>query len=65
MSGFGMAVLFGGLAVVLGSPGPTLALEMRPILTLDIARKVVDGCLAKAQQQEWKMHVAVLALAAT
>src|SRR5438552_14535623 len=35
-------------------------LEMRPILTLDVARKIVDGCLNKAQQQGWKMHVAML-----
>src|SRR6516225_4555151 len=39
---------------------PASALEMRPILTLDIARKVVEACIAKAQQQGWKMHVAVL-----
>ena len=39
---------------------PASALEMRPILTLDTARKVVEACIAKAQQQGWKMHVAVL-----
>ena len=39
---------------------PASALEMRPILTLDVARKVVEACIAKAQQQGWKMHVAVL-----
>jgi len=39
---------------------PVPALEMRPILTLDVARKIVEACITKAQQQGWKMHVAVL-----
>ena len=60
MGAFRKTVLAGGLAVVLALPGPAPALEMRPILTLDVARKIVDGCLNKAQQQGWKMHVAVL-----
>ena len=49
-----------GFAAVLASAGSASPLEMRPILTLDIARKIVDGCLAKAQQTGWKMHIAVL-----
>jgi hypothetical protein len=57
---FRKAVLAGGFAVVLALPGPAPALEMRPILTLDVARKSVDRCLTKAQQQGWKMHIAVL-----
>ena len=52
-----MALLSGfGLLLVL----PASALEMRPILTLDVARKIVEACIAKAQQEGWKMHVAVL-----
>jgi uncharacterized protein GlcG (DUF336 family) len=47
-----------GFGALLALPAP--ALEMRPILTLDIARKIVEACIAKAQQQGWKMHVAVL-----
>ena len=47
--------------VVMAFPAmPAPALEMRPILTLDVARKIVEACIAKAQQQGWKMHVAVL-----
>lgn len=47
--------------VVMTCPAmPAPALEMRPILTLDVARKIVEACIAKAQQQGWKMHVAVL-----
>ena len=54
------AAILGGLAALITSLGPASALEMRPILTLDVARKIVDGCLTKAQQQGWKMHIAVL-----
>jgi glc operon protein GlcG len=50
----------GGFAAVLALIGPASALETRPIFTLDVARKIVDACLAKAQQQGWKMHIAVL-----
>ena len=65
MGAFRKTVLAGGLAVVLALPGPAPALEMRPILTLDVARKIVDGCLNKAQQQGWKMHDAVLDIGGT
>ena len=54
------ASLLGWLTAVLACTGPASALEMRPVLTLDVARKIVDGCLTKAQQQGWKMHIAVL-----
>ena len=60
MGGLRKAALVGGCAAVLASAGLASALEMRPVLTLDVARKIVDGCLAKAQQQGWKMHIAVL-----
>ena len=47
--------------VIMAFPAmPAPALEMRPVLTLDVARKIVEACIAKAQQQGWKMHVAVL-----
>ena len=39
---------------------PAAALEMRPILTLDVARKILEACITKAQQEGWKMHVAVI-----
>ena len=35
------------------------AVEERPILTAAAARKIVDGCLAKAKAEGWLMHVAV------
>jgi glc operon protein GlcG len=60
MNGLRKAALVAGFAAVVGSLCPASALEMRPILTLDVARKIVDGCLARAQQQGWKMHIAVI-----
>ena len=60
MTGYCKAALIGGFAALCATLRPASALEMRPILTLDVARKIVDGCLAKAQQQGWKMHIAVL-----
>jgi hypothetical protein len=65
MGGLHKAALVGGFATVLALLGPASALEMRPILTLDVARKIVDACLAKAQQQGWKMHIAVLDIGGT
>jgi uncharacterized protein GlcG (DUF336 family) len=58
MTTLAAAVLAGCFAVLFAVPAP--ALETRPILTLDVARKVVETCIAQAQKQGWKMHVAVL-----
>jgi uncharacterized protein GlcG (DUF336 family) len=51
------ALVYGLLALL---AVPAAALEMRPILTLDVARKILEACIAKAQQGGWKMHVAVI-----
>src|SRR6516164_3561818 len=58
MSKFISAALVCGLLALLAVPAA--ALEMRPILTLDVARKILEACIAKAQQEGWKMHVAVI-----
>src|ERR1700756_2886796 len=58
MTKFIKAVLAVGFVTLLAMPAS--ALETRPILTLDVARKIVEACIAKAQQEGWKMHVAVL-----
>src|ERR1700730_17506461 len=60
MRGLRNGVLACGFAAVLASVGSGAGREMRPVLPLDVARKIGDGCLAKAQQQGWKMHIAVL-----
>jgi glc operon protein GlcG len=58
MTKLAAAALLGCLAALLATPAP--ALETRPILTLDVTRKIVEACIAQAQKQGWKMHVAVL-----
>ena len=58
MNKFAKAVLLGCLAALLATPAS--ALETRPILTLDVARKIVEACVGQAQKQGWKMHIAVL-----
>jgi glc operon protein GlcG len=46
-------------ALVLCSPA-AMALDKKPVLTLDLAKKMVAGCEAKAQQEGWKMNIAVV-----
>ena len=40
--------------------GPVMALEQRPILTLDMAKKMAAGCEEKAKKEGWKMNIAIL-----
>ncbi|HEX9451756.1 MAG TPA: heme-binding protein [Burkholderiales bacterium] len=40
--------------------GSAMALEMRPILTLDVAKKMAAACEAKAKQEGWKMNIAIV-----
>jgi glc operon protein GlcG len=37
-----------------------MALETKPALTLDLAKKMAAGCEAKATQENWKMNIAVV-----
>lgn len=37
-----------------------MALEKKPVLSLDAAKKMAAGCEQKAQQQGWKMNIAVV-----
>ena len=34
--------------------------ETRPVLTASAAMKMVHGCLAKADQEGWRLHIAIL-----
>jgi glc operon protein GlcG len=45
-------------AVVWGSAA--MALESKPTLTLDLAKKMAAGCETKATQEKWKMNIAVV-----
>lgn len=40
--------------------GTASALEMRPVLTLDLAQKMSAACIDKARQEGWKMNIAVM-----
>lgn len=37
-----------------------IAIETKPTLTLDIAKKMAAGCEAKAKKENWKMNIAVV-----
>ena len=37
-----------------------MAIEMKPALTLDMAKKMAAACEAKATQEKWKMNIAVV-----
>jgi len=37
-----------------------MAIETKPTLTLDLAKKMAAGCEAKAKQENWKMNIAVV-----
>lgn len=40
--------------------GSAAALEQRPILTLDVAKKMAAACETKAKQEGWKMNIAIV-----
>jgi glc operon protein GlcG len=44
--------------VIFSSAG--MAVETKPTINLDIARKMVAACEAKAKQEGWKMNIAVV-----
>jgi uncharacterized protein GlcG (DUF336 family) len=37
-----------------------MALDSKPTLSLDLAKKMAAGCEAKAKQENWRMNVAVV-----
>ena len=50
-----------GLAALALAAGPAAAqTEDRPMLTGAAAMTIVHGCLAKAQEEGWRMHIAVM-----
>ncbi len=40
--------------------GSALAVEQRPFLTLDVAKKMAAACEARAKQEGWKMNIAIV-----
>ena len=47
-------------SVLLAAAGSAAAIEQRPYLTLDVAKKMAAACEAKAKQEGWKMNIAIV-----
>lgn len=47
-------------SVLLVAAGSAAAIEQRPYLTLDVAKKIAAACEAKAKQEGWKMNIAIV-----
>ncbi|HYJ20215.1 MAG TPA: heme-binding protein [Burkholderiales bacterium] len=47
-------------SVLLATAGAASAIEQRPFLTLDVAKKMAAACEAKAKQEGWKMNIAIV-----
>lgn len=49
------------IAVVLGAAvAPSFAQEKKTVLTIETARKMAAGCVAKAKAEGWRMNIAIL-----
>jgi glc operon protein GlcG len=42
------------------SLGAEMVLETRPIISLQLAKKIADGCEAVAQEKGWNMNIAIV-----
>jgi glc operon protein GlcG len=55
--------VYGAVAITAGfvlCSSAVMALEMKPGLTVELAKKMVAACEAKAKQEGWKMNIAVV-----
>lgn len=50
----GLASYFAAVA------GSASAIEQRPFLTLEVAKKIAAACEARAKQEGWKMNIAIV-----
>lgn len=48
------------LTTLLVAAGAAAAIEQRPILTLEVAKKMAAACETRAKQEGWKMNIAIL-----
>ncbi len=48
------------LSLFTGLASTAIALEQRPVLSLDVAKKMAAACEAKAKQEGWKMNIAIV-----
>jgi glc operon protein GlcG len=47
-------------AVMAAATGSAFAIEQRPFLTLEVAKKMAAACEARAKEEGWKMNIAIL-----
>jgi uncharacterized protein GlcG (DUF336 family) len=47
-------------STLLAAAGSAAAIEQRPYLTLEVAKKMAAACEAKARQEGWKMNIAIV-----
>ena len=47
-------------SVLAAAAGSAAAIEQRPFLTLDVAKKMAADCEAKAKKEGWKMNIAIV-----
>ena len=50
----------GAVALAFASASPARALDTKPVLSLDLAKKLAEGCEAKAKADNLRMNVAVV-----
>src|SRR3984885_6892729 len=55
-----MSRAWGLLAGLIWCRSAATAIETKPTITLDLAKKIAAGCEAKAKQENWKMNIAVV-----
>ena len=56
-----MKKMLAGLSIAtLLFAGSASALEMRPVLTLDMAKKMAKACETRAMREGWKMNIAIM-----
>ena len=53
-------ILAGLTLAALFATSSASALEMRPVLTLDMAKKMAAACEARAMKEGWKLNIAIM-----
>ena len=48
------------MLLTIGLARPASALDKTPVLSLDLAKKMLAGCEAKAKESGWKMNISVV-----
>ena len=46
--------------IAMGISGPAVALDMAPVLTLDVAKRMAEACEAMSAEKGWRMNIAIV-----